>query len=85
MAYYKTPGAEGVVDYSLIMQEKGTDVNEYTYEDPLPVDYSASATHVLALHAEMDPVGRHGESISNIVYSFVPNGSAVETTRNLND
>jgi len=41
----------------------------------------ASATHVLALYAERDPIGRHGESISNIVYSFVPDGSAVETTR----
>jgi hypothetical protein len=64
------------------MPEKGTDVYEYTYEDPLPVDYDASATHVLMFYAERDPVGRHGESISNIVYSFVPDGSAVETTRN---
>jgi len=41
----------------------------------------ASATHVLALYAERDPIDRHGGSISNIVYSFVPDGSAVETTR----
>jgi len=64
MAYYKTPGAGGVVDCSLIMPEKGTGVYEYTYEDPLPVENDVSATRVLALYAERDPVGRHGESIS---------------------
>ena len=53
-----------------------------TFEDPLPVDYDVSATRVLVLYAERDPVGRHGEAISNIVYSFVPDGSAVETMRN---
>jgi len=41
----------------------------------------ASATHVLALYSERDQIGRHWESISNIVYSFIPDGSAVETTR----
>ena len=60
---------------------KETGVYEYTFEIALPADYDTSATHVLALYAEKDPIGRHGESISNIVYSFVPDGSAVETTR----
>jgi OmcA/MtrC family decaheme c-type cytochrome len=67
--------------------EVATGVYEYTFGKVLPADYDTSATHLLALYAERDPVGdgRHGESISNIVYSFVPDGSAMETTRLISD
>ncbi len=68
-------------------EEVGTGVYEYIFGNALPSDYDRGATHVLALYAERDPVGdgRHGESISNIVYAFVPDGSEVETTRLISD
>jgi OmcA/MtrC family decaheme c-type cytochrome len=65
--------------------EEETGVYTYTFGMTVPSDYDRSATHVLALYAEKDPIGRHGESISNIVYSWVPDGSPVETTRLISD
>lgn len=62
-------------------EEESTGVWTYTFGNVVPSDYDKSATHVLGLYAEKDPVGRHGESITNVIYAFVPDGSDVETTR----
>jgi len=59
--------------------DEGKGVYEYTFGKTLPADYDQSATHILALYAE------EGDAISNIIYSFVPDGSEVETTRLISD
>jgi len=68
-------------------EEVGTGTYQYTFGMAVPADYDRSATHVLAIYAEKDPVGdgRHGESISNIVYAFVPDGGPVTNTRLISD
>ncbi|UCD44232.1 MAG: OmcA/MtrC family decaheme c-type cytochrome, partial [Candidatus Bathyarchaeota archaeon] len=68
-------------------EEVGTGTYQYTFGMAVPADYDRSTTHVLAIYAEKDPVGdgRHGESISNIVFAFVPDGGPVTTTRLISD
>ncbi len=50
-------------------------VYNFTFGEALPQDYDPTATHVVGVFAERNPLNQGGEFVANAVYAFVPDGS----------